>query len=439
MQEILTSLPISTIAVLLGIAVFIVMCMKGSGTIVAGIFATIIVAITASGGFVENLFTSFISGAAGFLQVMFMTFVCGAIFGGLLNATGCADRIGITFAKLLGEKYTFFVIYLLIIMLTMAGVQPIMIVSFISFGLMRQLNLPRYIAMVACMAPITILNSMFFTPTAGNLMATNFFGTTIYTEPLFTIWMALVAMVFTHLYVLHLVKKARADGTGYDPMENETVRTMRNENELPSLACALIPIIFVVVWCFVTIMAFNWNSTRAAISGMLIAAVYLYITCGKYIPGSKFAVVENTVKTMTYALLCSCAAVGFATVVKNTALFQSIIDGISSLNVNGYIVAVVGSAVFAAICADGSGGSSAFMSVMSENLLATGLPAGILHRLTLCASTTIDTLPHAGSIVLFLSVFGYNHKNGYKYLFVSNMIITSAVTIVALVTALIFY
>ena len=113
----LTSVAASAIALILGIVIFMYMCMKGSGTVVAAIVASVIVGITTTTGLAESLFTSFLSGAAGFLQNMLLIFVAGAVFGGLLNATGCSDRIGTTFARLLGEKNIFILIYLLVIVL----------------------------------------------------------------------------------------------------------------------------------------------------------------------------------------------------------------------------------------------------------------------------------------------------------------------------------
>ena len=111
----MTSIAVSAIAIVIGIAVFMFLCMRGTGTVIAGVIAAIIVGVTTQTGIVTSLFTTFLSGAAGFLQNMLLVFAAGAVFGGLLNATGCSDRIGITFANLMGEKNIFILIYILVI------------------------------------------------------------------------------------------------------------------------------------------------------------------------------------------------------------------------------------------------------------------------------------------------------------------------------------
>ena len=431
----LSSIAVSAIALVLGIVIFMYMCMKGSGTVIAAIVASVIVGITTTTGLFESMFTSFLSGAAGFLQNMLLVFVAGAVFGGLLNATGCSDRIGTTFAKLLGEKNIFILIYLLVIVLQMAGVMPALVISFISFGMLRQLNLPRYIAMTACMGSSFVV---LFGPASTNMIASGMLGTSIYTEPVFTIVVAVIHLVLVHLYVMYLIRDARKKGIGYDPMENEALLKTRDESELPPFILAILPVVFVIAWCLITINCFGWVSSHAAVSGMLIAGLFVFIVLGKNIKGRKFEVLEGTAKPIIYALICSCAAVGFASVVQNTAAFQAVVGSVNKWGMSGYVFAVLGVAIFSAVCADGNAGTASFLAIMGKQLTASGLRIGIIHRLAQWASATFDSLPHNGSIVMFLTLFGYNHKQGYKYLVVSNIVITSITTIIALIIASIF-
>lgn len=81
----MTSIILSAIGLILAIAVFIILCMKGTGAIFASVIATMIIAVTANGGFTENFFTVFMTGTMGFMQNMLLLFITGALFGGLLN------------------------------------------------------------------------------------------------------------------------------------------------------------------------------------------------------------------------------------------------------------------------------------------------------------------------------------------------------------------
>ena len=60
----MTSVTLSAIGLILAIAVFIILCMKGTGAIFASVIATMIIALFANGGFTENFFTVFIHSQA---------------------------------------------------------------------------------------------------------------------------------------------------------------------------------------------------------------------------------------------------------------------------------------------------------------------------------------------------------------------------------------
>lgn len=106
----MTSIILSAIGLILAIAVFIILCMKGTGAIFASVIATMIIAVTANGGFTENFFTVFMTGTMGFMQNMLLLFITGALFGGLLNITGCNDSIGRTLTRVLGQKNVLYII-----------------------------------------------------------------------------------------------------------------------------------------------------------------------------------------------------------------------------------------------------------------------------------------------------------------------------------------
>ena len=48
-------------------------------------------------------------------------------------------------------------------------------------------------------------------------------------------------------------------------------------------------------------------------------------------------------------------------------------------------------------------------------------------------------MPHNGSIMMILMCYGYEHKDGYKYLLVSNIAIPMAMTILGMIIAMIVY
>ena len=437
----MSSVAISAIGLILAIAVFMFLCMKGTGAIFASVIATMIVALTANGGFIENFFTVFMSGTMGFMQNMLLLFISGALFGGLLNVTGCNDRIGRTLTKLFGEKNVIYIIMIFAMVIAATGASPIIIVAYLAVGLCKSVNLPRYVGMCA-MAGTMIMtqNILPVSGTIGNLIPTMFLGTTIYAAPLMGIIAFVVGLPLNILYVHWLVKDAKAQGRGYDPMPGEADMNLRSEDDTPSFFVSILPIVFIIAFCFIAVLGFGMDSSQAVIYASLLGALLMLVTCRNYIhEKNKFVLVGNSISFMMPIVIGTSIVVGFASVVANTEVYNAVVAWIMGLDMNPYVLVVIGTTLMCILCADCLGGSSSFLALMSERILAMGADPAAVHRLTSITSTAFDSMPHNGSICMILMCYGYEHKEGYKYLMISNIAIPMVMSIVSMIVAIIAY
>ena len=374
----MSSVAISAIGLILAIAVFMFLCMKGTGAIFASVIATMIVALTANGGFIENFFTVFMSGTMGFMQNMLLLFISGALFGGLLNVTGCNDRIGRTLTKLFGEKNVIYIIMIFAMVIAATGASPIIIVAYLAVGLCKSVNLPRYVGMCA-MAGTMIMtqNILPVSGTIGNLIPTMFLGTTIYAAPLMGIIAFVVGLPLNILYVHWLVKDAKAQGRGYDPMPGEADMNLRSEDDTPSFFVSILPIVFIIAFCFIAVLGFGMDSSQAVIYASLLGALLMLVTCRNYIhEKNKFVLVGNSISFMMPIVIGTSIVVGFASVVANTEVYNAVVAWIMGLDMNPYVLVVIGTTLMCILCADCLGGSSSFLALMSERILAMGADGG---------------------------------------------------------------
>lgn len=90
----MTSVPLSLLLIIASIVTFIVLCYKGLSPIVSALIATAIVAIADTNGFKFGYFTMFPMVTTGFMQYMLLPFLTGAIFGTLMNSSGCNAKFG---------------------------------------------------------------------------------------------------------------------------------------------------------------------------------------------------------------------------------------------------------------------------------------------------------------------------------------------------------
>lgn len=432
---------LSAIGLVIAIAVFIILCMKGTGAIFASVIATMIIAIFANGGFTENFFTTFMSGTMDFMSNMLLLFITGALFGGLLNVTGCNDAIGRTLTKKFGEKNVIYIIMVFSMIVAATGASPIIIVAYLAVGLMKSVNMPRYIGMCAMAGTMIMTQNIIpVSGTIGNLIPTFFLGTTIYAAPLMGIIAFVVGMPLNILYVNWLVKDAKKKGWGYDPMPGEEKMQLRAEDDVPPFAIAILPIVFIIAFCFVAVLGFHMDSSQAVIYASLLGSALMLITCRKYIHvENKYKMIADQISFMMPIVIGTSIVVGFAAVVANTEVYNAVVGWIMSVNMNPYVLVVIGTTLLCILCADCLGGSSSFLALMGDKVLAMGARADAVHRLTSITSTAFDSMPHNGSMCMILMCYGYEHKQGYKYLMISNIAIPMVMSLVSMVVALIAY
>lgn len=272
----------------------------------------------------------------------------------------------------------------------------------------------------------------------ANVIPTMFLGTDLYAAPLIGIPCAILGFILVALYVRHLVKKATAEGKGYDPMPGDD-QELRPDDDIPPFAIAILPILFLVIFCFVSILGFHMSSINAVVYAGFGAAIITFITNYKYIHVNKFSVWHEALMQLIPCFIATPIVVGFASVVQNTECFNAIVGAIMQMNMNPYVLIVIGVTLMCIMCADCLGGSATFLALMGEQVLAMGAVPAAVHRLALITSAAFDSMPHNGSIMMILMCYGYEHKDGYKYLLVSNIAIPMAMTILALIISLIAY
>ena len=147
-----TSIAASGIAIILGIAVFILLAYKGLSPILASLVAAVIVGFTCDGGPFTAIFETFIGQAVGFMSNVLLLIVVGGLLAAVLEITGTTDSLAAGIIRLLGEKSIPIVVFVMTGLLCFLGVGSYQfIVAPLALGLLRKANLPRNIGLIAMM------------------------------------------------------------------------------------------------------------------------------------------------------------------------------------------------------------------------------------------------------------------------------------------------
>ena len=95
--------------------------------------------------------------------------------------------------------------------------------------------------------------------------------------------------------------------------------------------------------------------------------------------------------------------------------------------------------IIAGVAGSGSGGLVIALQAFAKEYLALGIPAEVLHRVGALAAIGLDSLPHNGAVVVLLGLCGMTHKDSYKQIFVTTVVITVLVAIISVPLAQIMY
>ena len=432
---------LSGLFVILSIAVFIILCYKNVHTGIAALIATLIAALGSTNQFYVSVFEVFPSGVASLVQMMFFVFTMSGLLGFLMDETGCSKSVGNTMIKLLGTDRAWMAISATAIILMLAGVGTfIFVVVVVAAPLMKAANLPRKVGMIAAQGIAPAINFCMPVPNVPGSLPNMFLGTGLFDAPILSIATGLVGIALFLVYQIHLVKKARANGEGYD---GEDVELDLDEENLPNFWASIAPLVAVVVaaivFAHIDLSFQTWQTQLVALAqfvGVVVLVILQWNRCKKI--GFVNILSKGCTGMWGFLLLAGCVY-GFGQVVTTSAVIEPVQNWVLGLNLSPYITAMISVAVIAALCTDGISAMMVWLPMFGQQYLDMGVNAGALRRLLLCTTQTFDSLPHAQSIANTLGVFGLTHKQAYKELFITTVIFPTIFSIFCCICCIIFY
>jgi H+/gluconate symporter-like permease len=439
---------ISGLFVILAVIVFIILCFKNVHTGIAALISAVIAAFGSVNPFYESMFEVFPSGVASLVELMFFVFTMSGLLGYLMDETGCSKAVGNTMIKWLGKDRAWMAISATSVILMLAGVGTfIFVVVVVAAPLMKAANLPRKVGMIAAQGIAPAINFCMPVPNVPGSLVNNFLGTKLFDAPILSIGIGLLGIFMFVMYQLHLVKKARANGEGYDGPEVEDLDL--DKEDLPSFLTSVLPLVAVVVAAILLSQVdlvnaegesySSWSTILVALAqfaGVIVLVLLHFKRCQKI--GFTKIISQGCTSMWGFLMLAGCVY-GFGCVVTSTAAMEPVQNWVLGLSLNPYITAMLSVAIIAALCTDGITAMMMWLPIFGQPYLDMGVNAGALRRLLLCTTQTFDSLPHAQSVANTLGVFGLTHKQAYKELFVTTVIFPTIFSIVCCICCIIFY
>lgn len=445
----------SGLCIVLAIAVFIILCFKNVHTGIAALIAAFIAAFGSADSLAVSMLNTFPSGVGTLVTQMFFVFTASGLLAYLMDKTGAAMAVGKTMVKWMGVERSWLAITVTTIILLLAGVGTYtMVVVVLAIPLMKAANLPRKVGLIAsygiapaisfCMPVANVPGSLpgVFLPNVGTFSA-----------PLLSVACGVVGIVLFFLYMIYMVKDARKKGEGFDgdAAANE-VET--NDGDLPSFVTSLIPLIVVVVaaiimaavkggagpegWDFASLTGIDSTNQVAVaqLAGCIAVVILHFGRCKK--EGFVKIISQGCPSMWGFLMLAGCVF-GFGQVVSTCAAFNSLRDWVLGLQMNPYITAMISVAIIAFICTDGIAAMMVWGPMFGADYVAMGVNPHALRRLLLCTTQTFDSMPHAQATAITLGVYGLTHKQAYKDMFITSVVIPVIFSVFCCICCMIFY
>lgn len=435
----MTSVAVSAIAIVIGIAVFIFLAYKGLSPILACLIAAVIIGITCEGGVMTAVFDTFMNQAITFLGQILLLIVIGGLLSAVLEVTHTTDALANGIIRILGKNSIPIIIFVMTGLLCFLGVGSYQfIVAPMALGLLRKANLPRNIGLISMMVAYNAVTYCLpGTSVTPNILPTTILGTNIYAGAGVGIFAFVLATGLGIAYVYWMLRDAKKKGLAF---EADTAGApggfmggpgpqgapQEGERKDPPFWTAIVTVVLLFVLCFIfsLVKAFGFDATTAVILAQLITAIWALVVNFKYVDKSNWLkkISMGTAAVIPLAVMLGFIA-GFGAVVRSTAAFQALLSGIMSMHVNPYLLTFIGVAVLSACMGNGTGALAMVLAAISPTLAATNANPGAVHRIATVTASTLDSMPHCTNVCVSLQVFGTDHKKSYKYVFMSTVVI----------------
>jgi H+/gluconate symporter-like permease len=451
--------------ILLGLALLISLALRGWSVLLLAPAAALLAAALAMEPLLASWTQTFMGSAAAFLAQFFPLFLLGALFGKLMDDSGCVSAIAGFMTERLGERRAMLAVVLAGALVTYGGVS--LFVAFfvlvpMAQALFRSASIPRRLmpAAIALGTSTFTMSALPGTPAIQNAIPMPFFGTTPFAAPGLGIIASAIMLGFGLWWLGRSEAAARRAGEGYgapggaviesaadDLVVRELATTARefdpaeihrgqHSTSTPPVARAFLPLIVVVsVNLLMSLLVLpqldfsflaeeRWGSTSlSAVAGvwsvvvaLASAVATLVATNYRYFPSLR-ASMDAGANAAVLPALSVASLVGFGAVVAALPAFDVVREWVLSIAGGPLVSLAVATNVLAALTGSASGGLTIALDALGSTYmeLAAGkdIDPALMHRVAVIGSGTLDSLPHNGAVVTLLALCGLTHRESY--------------------------
>jgi H+/gluconate symporter-like permease len=427
---------LSMIGLLLGLALLIVLTMRGVELLIAAPVCALLVALTSGFEFFPQLaaagapsFTgAYMTGFTSFVTSWFFMFLLGSLFGKFMEASGAAESVARWIVGHVGVGNAVLAVVLACAVLTYGGVS-LFVVAFsvypMALSLFRAANLPRrFVPGTIAFGSVTFTMTSAGSPEIQNWIPIKFLGTSPWAGWEVSLVAAAVMLAGGSLWLRASMRRAVAAGEHFQARADDPVV---DDRALPHPATSLVPLLAVLGLSFALHDTLKESALIVALAGGVLASLVVH---WRHFAGLREPVASGALGALI-AIANTAAVVGFGGVARLAPAFQQAVDVITQIPGPPLVGAAIAVTLIAGLTGSASGGQSIALPILAPHYLALGVNPEALHRVVALSSGALDSLPHNGYVVTTIrAICRETYRDAYPAMW------ALTVTIPALGTAL---
>lgn len=430
---------LSIFGIIVAMVLLVILVMRGINIFLIAFACTAVVAITGKINMYDAYKTNYMTGFVGFLQANFFVFLTGTLMGKAMEMTSGAKAIARMLIKALGSDKALIAIPLACGILGYGGVSAF-VISFAVFPIALQVfheaDLPRrFIPAALCFGCSTFAMIAPGAPQIHNAIIANALGTSIMAGSVNGFLSSGFMLVVGCIWLYKMVQKEKKNGAHFVAKDGDVFTSQEN---LPNGLIALIPLIVTVV--IINIKNAEGKNILHLETGLLIGTILTMVLMHNFIKKSEISnELGNAIKSTVFSITNTCAVVGFGSVVKGAAAFETIVKAMTDIPGPATLGLAIGTTVIAGICGSASGGLGIAAPLLGPVFIAKGVDPGAVARIMAISSSSLDSLPHNGYIVTVTNgVCNETHKDAYGPVFNLTVVVPFLGTLVGVLLFTLF-
>jgi H+/gluconate symporter-like permease len=405
---------LSLIGLIGGLLLLIVLTIRGMNLFIAAPLCALIVALSSGLPIFigdNNFVVTYMQGFSGFIAAWFFMFLLGSLFGKFMEDTGAADSLARWIISKLGRQQAVVAVVLACAILTYGGVS-VFVVAFsvypMALSLFKDANLPRrFIPAALAFGSVTFTMTSAGSPEIQNWIPIKYLGTSPFAAWEVSLVVAIFMASFGFWWIRRMINKAVANGEHFEVRDHDPEIPDR---DYPHPITGIIPLLVVLVLSFLLHESLQQLALIVALGGGVLCLMAINF---KYFHNMQNAVTAGTTGALI-AIGNTSAVVGFGSIAKSTAAFQTAVEVMAQIPGNELIGAAIAISVIAGLTGSASGGQVIALPLLAPGYLEQGVDPEELHRIVSISSGALDSLPHNGYVVTTIrAICQETHQQAY--------------------------